>query len=754
MSSNHEAGSPTPRSCILRDDLRSRFVRRPALIAVAAPALLLAGALVEPASTPQPLPADPAPELATLLPPVDPPYQAAAVAVRRRDFAGALRNLERLSELDGPAGRHARMVAGLYAHSLERPAEAAVLLGEEPETPGPLEDWRLWVLADSSAATGDAAGALAALDRLLADWPASPLGSRAAVRAVELARDAGRPERAVELIALARQRALGAELQGRLERTAWELGLALGRRDVLEAAGERLLTELPLLGNELGVGERFPVYLLAPPLMLRRAEALLAAGLAADAGAALEVVPASARSLDWHLAMARVLTRRGRGADALELLAPLAPAGAPDQGRVAWARAQATLEQAQARAGGKAAAAARARHRERALVHLDDAARLAEPALAVRALAQRFEEQASLERIDAAIATLRRLRQIAPEDATGVRFLWERGWREYRDRNYTGAIGYWSELISLAPRDRFTRGARYWSARAFDALGEEARARTLYAELAAADTTDFYRRHALRRIGPQAASLASATPPPEPWPSDPLLARARYLSDVGLDGLASAELELLGERPEMRAREALAGLLLARTGQPRPSMQRLVAAFPALGTPLQSAVPAEALELYYPLHYRDAIERWAAARDIPAPLVLGVIRQESAFDVGATSHAGARGLMQVMPRTAEELAGKLGVPYSTQRLYDPDYSVQLGTYYLAQVLDMFDGNVELALAGYNSGPYRLRRLWNESSRQEVDSFIEGFPLEEPKVYVKRILVLSDSYSRLYPELAG
>ena len=133
---------------------------------------------------------------------------------------------------------------------------------------------------------------------------------------------------------------------------------------------------------------------------------------------------------------------------------------------------------------------------------------------------------------------------------------------------------------------------------------------------------------------------------------------------------------------------------------------------------------------------------------------MGIIRQESAFDAGATSHAGARGLMQLMPRTAAELAGKLDVPYSTARLYDPDYSVRLGSYYLAQVLGMFDGNVELALAGYNSGPYRLRRLWNEAPRKEVDSFIEGLPLEEPRTYVKRILVLSDSYSRLYPELAG
>jgi soluble lytic murein transglycosylase len=109
--------------------------------------------------------------------------------------------------------------------------------------------------------------------------------------------------------------------------------------------------------------------------------------------------------------------------------------------------------------------------------------------------------------------------------------------------------------------------------------------------------------------------------------------------------------------------------------------------------------------------------------------------------------------MQLMPGTAREVAGKIGVPYAGERLYEPDFSLQLGTSYLAEVLGMFDGDLELALAGYNSGPYRLRRLWKEARHGQVDAFIEDLQLEEPKAYVRRILLLSDSYSRLYPELA-
>ncbi|HXT20778.1 MAG TPA: lytic transglycosylase domain-containing protein, partial [Thermoanaerobaculia bacterium] len=511
------------------------------------------------------------------------------------------------------------------------------------------------------------------------------------------------------------------------------------------------------------------------------AESLLARSLASDAQAVLDLVPAAARGLDWHLQMARVLTATNRGDEAMTLLLPLRPSQPADAARVAWARGQAALDQAEARpigrvrATGKSkaavrAAAARQKAKERAaaaerdralrvaLAYFDEAARLGEAnaaarELGVKALRARFAEHASRERVDPALEDLRRLHALAPDDETGVPFLWERGWREYRARNYTGALGYWSELVAEAPRDRYPRQARYWSARALEKLGQQERARALYAELVAADTTDFYRRHAVARLGDEARAVTALAPPPEPWPSDRRLLRARYLSDVGLDALAATELALVGDAAEPRARAALQAVVLARQGRPRPSMDQLRKAFPALGTPLQAAVPAAALELYYPLHYRDAVERWAEARKLPVPLVLGVIRQESAFDLAATSSAGARGLMQLMPGTARDTAAKLGVDFASDKLYDPDYSLRLGTAYFAHVLEMFDGNVELALAGYNSGPYRLKRQWKESRQREVDAFIEDLQLEEPKTYVRRILLLSDSYARLYPELA-
>jgi soluble lytic murein transglycosylase len=203
---------------------------------------------------------------------------------------------------------------------------------------------------------------------------------------------------------------------------------------------------------------------------------------------------------------------------------------------------------------------------------------------------------------------------------------------------------------------------------------------------------------------------------------------------------------------------ALEALMQIRSGEHRRGIVRLRQAFPGLGGPAQATIPTEILHAYYPLEFESVIRDEAREAGLPAHLVAGIIRQESAFDPGATSPVGARGLMQVMPATAREVAGKLDMPYAPARLYDPAYSVRLGATYFAQLLDMFDGNVELSLASYNGGPNRIRRLWREQGADaRLDDFFETLNIDESRNYVKRILVLADSYRQLYPEksrLAG
>lgn len=128
------------------------------------------------------------------------------------------------------------------------------------------------------------------------------------------------------------------------------------------------------------------------------------------------------------------------------------------------------------------------------------------------------------------------------------------------------------------------------------------------------------------------------------------------------------------------------------------------------GTPAVHVPPAPADRVAL---VRPVAEQAARDHGVPVELVLGVIRVESSFNPRARSSVGACGLMQLMPQTARSLARRLG--REDYDVYDPEFNVQAGTAYLAFLLKMFQGDLHLALAGYNSGPYRVLR-WAKEGR--------------------------------------
>ena len=134
-------------------------------------------------------------------------------------------------------------------------------------------------------------------------------------------------------------------------------------------------------------------------------------------------------------------------------------------------------------------------------------------------------------------------------------------------------------------------------------------------------------------------------------------------------------------------------------------------------------------------------------------LAHGISRQESSFDPYAMSHAGARGMMQLMTGTAREQAGKMGVGYDSYRLIsDPSYNVMLGSAYFQRMLNTWDGNVPLAVASYNAGAGNVRK-WVRTygdPRGQVDvlKWIEAIPYTETKGYVQRVIENSVVYDSM------
>jgi soluble lytic murein transglycosylase len=138
-------------------------------------------------------------------------------------------------------------------------------------------------------------------------------------------------------------------------------------------------------------------------------------------------------------------------------------------------------------------------------------------------------------------------------------------------------------------------------------------------------------------------------------------------------------------------------------------------------------------------------------------MVHAIARQESEFDINRVSHAGATGLMQLMPGTAREQAGKLGMNYLSANLStDPQYNIQLGDAYFARMMDYYGGSYPLAVAAYNAGPGNVNkwlRANGDPRTGEIDwlKWIEQIPIFETKNYVQRVLENAVVYERLHPE---
>ena len=302
---------------------------------------------------------------------------------------------------------------------------------------------------------------------------------------------------------------------------------------------------------------------------------------------------------------------------------------------------------------------------------------------------------------------------------------------------------------ALAMFDRYGRAGRslqvqtkgsYWAGRAALAAGQMQTANR-YFQQAAAYPELFYGQLALERLGrsvsppPQAVSQASAAQRAAFYnrrlvqavrmlqsrsTEQALFVRALAESlDTDADRSLAVELGQLISRPDL-------AVWTARMARIKGSMFYVRQGYPSLPASVSSNL-------------------WSLAH--------GISRQESSFDPYAMSHAGARGMMQLMTGTAREQAGKMGVGYDSYRLIsDPSYNVMLGSAYFQRMLNIWDGNIPLAVASYNAGAGNVRK-WVRTygdPRGQVDvlKWIEAIPYTETKGYVQRVIENSVVYDSM------
>ena len=290
----------------------------------------------------------------------------------------------------------------------------------------------------------------------------------------------------------------------------------------------------------------------------------------------------------------------------------------------------------------------------------------------------------------------------------------------------------------------------YWAGRAASQSGDHLRARN-YFERASATPELFYGQLALERLGrivPAPAgtpSLLLTDAQRQDFNQKRLVRATRLLGQQGLYSEQSLFVRALSENLTSDAERLLAVELGTQIWRPDLAVWTARSA--------RNAGNAFFYKATYPTH----------SRNVPSgrgwSLVHGITRQESSFDKAAVSHAGARGMMQLMPGTAREQAGKMGLGYDYGRLTgDPNYNVMLGSAYFQRLVNMWDGNYPLAVASYNAGAGNVRKWVNSygDPRGNVDivSWIEKIPFEETRGYVQRVLENSVVYDRLNPTLPG
>jgi soluble lytic murein transglycosylase len=305
------------------------------------------------------------------------------------------------------------------------------------------------------------------------------------------------------------------------------------------------------------------------------------------------------------------------------------------------------------------------------------------------------------------------------------------------------------ELDTLAlhrPRNSETLSGLYWSGRAWERTGDSATARTRWSEVITRDPASYYAMLAARRLqrepwAPSAGidSLATDSGMLE------ALARAELLLHLGMESEAQLEYDWVASEAE---RSVEATLTAAHAFRQRDLAPRAI----RLGNKALSSGAARDERLYevlYPLAFQGALTREAERHRLDPALVAALIRQESSFEPRATSPAGARGLMQIMPAVGRQLASAEDYHmWDAELLYQPDVSLELGTTHLAGLMNGY-AHVAHALAAYNAGSSRAKRWLEKPGTNDPEVFVERIPYRETRDYVRIILRNRELYRSMY-----
>jgi len=320
---------------------------------------------------------------------------------------------------------------------------------------------------------------------------------------------------------------------------------------------------------------------------------------------------------------------------------------------------------------------------------------------------------------------------------------WNLGWIYYRKGQYREAHGTFAAFTN-SDSSFNSSNAKYWKARTLEKQGKNDEAHVQYRELAGSTTPTYHTYLAQKKSGytPTFTNINPETIVLGPK-ATAKRNKAQLLINLGMP--EEAQLEIVAMEDEANTKEEL--VIVSMLYSEVDDYNQSIKVAQDLGLP-------QANRLSYPKGFQEFVGPYSKKYGVDELLIYSIIREESRFQKDVVSPADAVGLMQLIPPTARTVARQIGINgFSTAMLTIPRINIEMGIFYFKQVLDKFNGDVELALASYNAGPHRAADWKTRFYGLEKDEFIEEVPFRETRNYIRRILRSYGAYKAIYGDTA-
>jgi soluble lytic murein transglycosylase len=338
---------------------------------------------------------------------------------------------------------------------------------------------------------------------------------------------------------------------------------------------------------------------------------------------------------------------------------------------------------------------------------------------------------------------------------------WKAAWLNYRLGNYSEAAVLFDKQIALYEGGKEIPAALYWRGRLYaDQEHQPAMAAAYYQTISRVFEHYYYAQMARQRL----AEMGQVTPADvamlsnihrEEIPAltddvpedDEHVIKARLLANAGLNEYIPAEIQAADGSDQWGA--FAEADIYASDGETFRAMRVLKRALPFYTSAPIDTIPMGYWKILFPQQYWSSIEQGAAKNGLDPYMVASLIRQESEFNPGAISGANAWGLMQLLPSVGRSMAKEEGIRHFNEvELLNPDTNIRLGSRYLKQTLDKFDGQAAYAFAAYNAGDSRVTDWQSIGKYHGMDEFVESIPFTETRDYVQAILRNESIYREL------